>query len=194
MRFIPLFAATVLAASSLQAQDTPRWRFGLTVGAPARLLEVNSNEVPDSNNSHVDLGLAFGLEVTRLKWVSPKGAVGVYARASLASANVTIGGGDFSPGKSIIAEVGARVRRQIRTSVGVIAGAGVSHWTGPEDVSPFEGLGAVLVTGEAGVAVRVAQHLSVDLLSNLTRVGANDQREQNSGFVWRILLGVHREQ
>jgi hypothetical protein len=141
----------------------------------------------------VDLGLAFGVEATRLKWVSPKGAVGIYGRASLASANIEMGGGDWSPGKSIIAEVGARLRRQVSSAIGIVAGAGVAHWTGPENISPFEGLGAVLFTGEAGATVRVAPQFNVDVLANLTRIGSNDERDQGSGFVLRLLLGVHRE-
>ena len=61
MRFALLAAAFALSAFPALAQDAGRWRFGVTLAAPARVLEVNSNEVPDSNASHVDLGIGFGV-------------------------------------------------------------------------------------------------------------------------------------
>ena len=192
MRFPILAAAIALSGLAAQAQDAPRWRFGVTLGAPAKVLEVNSNEVPDSNSSHVDLGIGFGVEATRLWWVSPRGAVGIYARASMAKAKVELGGYDWSPGWAVIGEAGARLRRQISSSFGVFLGGGVSHWSGP-DGAPFEGIGAVLVSGEGGVTFRAVPGLNLDLVANGTRLGGDDERSISSGFVWRFMLGVHRE-
>jgi hypothetical protein len=103
------------------------------------------------------------------------------------------GGDDWSPGWAIIGEAGARLRRQLRESVGVFVGAGVSHWNGPEETAPFGGLGALLASGDAGVTFRVTRGLNVDVLANATRIGADDERAITSGFVWRFMLGVHRE-
>jgi hypothetical protein len=193
MRLPVLAAGLAFAASITQAQEFPRWRFGVTLAAPVRVLDVNSNEVPDSNDSHVDLGLGFGLEATRLSWVSPKGAVGIYARASMAKAKAETGGDEWSPAWVIIGEAGARLRRQLARSFGVFVGAGVSHWSGPDDMAPFAGMGSILVGGDAGLTVRVVPGLNVDLLANATRIGADDERAVTSGFVWRFILGVHRE-
>lgn len=193
MRLISLAAVLALTTVTVQAQDAPRWRFGVTLGAPAKVLEVNSNEVPDSNASQVDIGIGFGLEATRLWWVAPKGAVGIYARASLAKAKGEMGGENWSPGRVIIGEAGARLRRQFSRSIGMILGAGISHWSGPDEMAPFAGMGAILVSGEGGLTLRVAPGFNVDLVANGTRIGADVERSVTAGFVWRFILGVHRE-
>lgn len=185
--------ALALSAPVASAQDTPRWRLGLTLSAPTKVLDVNSNEVPDSNSSHVDFGAGFGVEATRLKWVSPKGAVGIYLRASVAKANAETGGESWSPGWAIIGEAGARLRRQLTHAIGFNIGAGLSHWKGPDEVAPFTGMGAVLAHAEAGATVRVKPGFAVDLTANGTRIGSDDERGISSGFVWRFILGVHHE-
>jgi hypothetical protein len=197
MRIALVPAGLALIALTARAQDAPRWRFGITAAGPTRILDVNSNEVPDSNSSHMDLGFGFGLEATRLWWVAPKGgkggAVGVYARASMARAKVEMGGEEFSPGWALIGEAGARLRRQIGGAFGIILGAGVSHWSGPDEAAPFSGLGPVLITGEGGVTVRLGPGFAIDAIANGTRFGSDDERSVSSGFVWRLMLGVHRE-
>jgi hypothetical protein len=90
-------------------------------------------------------------------------------------------------------EAGARLRRQISRAFGIFGGVGLSHWAGPDDTAPFSSMGAILVTGEGGLTVRVAPSFNIDILANATRIGSDDARGLSSGFVWRLMLGVHRE-
>jgi hypothetical protein len=190
---IPAVSALALCVSAANAQDTPRWRVGVTLISPAKVLDVNSTEVPDSNSSHVDLGVGFGAELSRLWPMSAKGSAGVYARASLAHANAEAGGETWSPGWVVIGEAGARLRRQLSHAFGVNLGAGVAHWAGPDETAPFAGLGAILAQGEAGATLRIAPNLAIDLTANATRLGSDDDAGVSSGFVWRFILGVHHE-
>src|SRR6185436_2517485 len=101
----------------------------------------------------------------------------------MAHAKGEMGGEDWSPGWAIIGEAGARLRRQLTRSFGAFVGGGVSHWSGPDDMAPFAGMGAILLSGDVGVTVRIASGLNVDLLANTTRIGADDARSTTSGFV-----------
>jgi hypothetical protein len=194
MRTPLLVLALLLVAQVAAAQNESHWRVGVLASAPSKVLEVNSLTLPDSNDSRVSLGIGFGAEAGRGWRLSDVSVASLLVRIVTASVTSEVGGGDWSPGRALIADVTGRLERSLNERFSFFGGVGVSHWRGPDGTSPFAGAGAALVSGEAGIGMRPAAGAwRVDLTGNITRFGSDDERNVATGFVWRWMLGVYRD-
>ena len=186
-------AALVLLPRVLTAQTEPRWRFGASVTAPTRILAVSTLTVADSNGSHVDVGIGISANASRA-WPLRSGAVvSVHGRLTTAAVQTSSGGGKWSPGRAFIADASGRIERQTSPRTILFGGAGLSHWSGPNDTEPFTTAGPVLLFVEAGLSARPGEGpFYADFSASLTRFGPDDARDIASGYVWRFTVGVHR--
>ena len=97
------------------------------------------------------------------------------------------------PGALTVLDIGGQVERGISDRMALFGGAGVSHWSGPDNLAPFTGAGALLLGVNGGLAVRPGEGLwRIDFGANLTRFGADDSRGVATGFVWRFSMGLRR--
>ena len=189
-----LIPACVLASNIAVAQHQSQWRFGVSLAAPTRMLDVNSLTAPDSSNGRVSLGVGVGAEAARAWELKPHVTGVVFARATTAQVHGQEAGVDWSPGRAWIVEAGARVERDVSDRASLFGGAGLSHWAGPVNTAPFAGAGAVLLGIEGGVSARTGDGpWHVDLTASLTRFGADQARGIPTGFVWRWMIGVRHD-
>lgn len=169
------------------------WRVGVAAAAPARILEVNEMAVPDSNDGRVKLGMALGAEASRWWGVAPNVSVTGFARLMTAPVEAATAAGTWSAGRAFIVDVGARAEREVSPGASLFAGAGLSHWAGPDATAPFAGAAALMLTSEAGLTMHPGNRRTrIDLTANVTRFGADESRNVVTGFVWRFLVGVRR--
>jgi hypothetical protein len=191
------FLLVLVVAAPLAAQSGPQapgWRFGIDVAAPARVLEVNETAFPDSNDGRVTLGFGVGLTVQRL-WAfrNPRARWGLSARLGTASVESAQAGTSFGAGRAFLFDAALRAEHDIGPRSALFAAAGVSHWSGPSEVSPFTEMGAILLSGEAGWHLQVSGPWRVAASAGLTRIGGAESQDIATGFVWRFFGGVTRD-
>jgi hypothetical protein len=193
MRSLLLLVPALVALRGAEGQTGSNWRFGVFVTAPSHVLDVNSPAPPDSIDTKVGLGIGFGAELARAWHVKPTVSLSLRGAVTSASVKEDIAGGDFSPGRALLIDAGGRAERQTGARSAIFGGAFVSHWMGPDNVAPFEGIGAIQLGTEAGFSLRPGEGSTrIDISASLTRIGGDDARGIATGFVWRFSLGVRR--
>jgi hypothetical protein len=189
----PVLSVLLLALGPAAAAAQSGWRVGLVASAATTVLEVNELAVPDSNRGQVRLGVAYGAEASRWWVVAPKVNISGFARLMTAQVDASSAAGSWSPGRAFVADAGGRVEREVGPGASLFAGAGVSHWNGPDRTAPFAGAATLMLLSEAGVTLHPGDRRTrIDVTASLTRFGADEDRAVVTGFVWRFLVGVRR--
>jgi hypothetical protein len=176
--------ASLVSAAAAVAQSSASWRVGAALSAPGDVL--------DAGTGKIGLGVGLAGEIARVWPVRPNLSTTVNARVAAAGVKGEQGGLDWDAGRALILDLTIRAERSIRTHGGVFGGVGVSHWSGPDNTAPFAGAASVLMATEAGALWRINESFQAVLTTNLTLVGADDERQVASGTVWRLYLGVQR--
>lgn len=198
----PLLLATLLATvapPSLLAAQAPRtgsWRIGVEAHIPSKLLEVNEVAFPDSNDGEIKVGIGYALVAERFwRLKDARARWGVVARVASAPVEGTLGGVNYKPGRALVLDVGLRVAREIQATSELFGGAGISHWSGPDDVAPFSSGGSVRFAAEGGWTYRLEDsspwRLSASI--HITRFPQDDARLVATGIVWRAFVGITRD-
>jgi hypothetical protein len=183
--FVLLALASLPVAGRAQAGGHP-WRFGFEVTAPARLLT--------SGGSSVSLGIGEAIEAARVLGAKDQLRGVALVRLNFAPVEGKSGGATWNAGRAVVTDVSVRAERAVNARVDLFAGAGVSHWSGPASVAPFSGVSSILYAGELGAATTFGAGLwRGSLTVHITQVGPDDDRGMQSGGVFRVLLGVHRD-
>lgn len=198
----PLLLATLLATvapTSLLSAQTPRtgsWRIGIEAHIPSKLLEVNEVAFPDSNDGQIKVGLGYAVVAERFwRLKDPRARWGVVARVASAPVEGTLGGANYKPGRALVLDVGLRVAREIQATSELFGGAGISHWSGPDDTAPFSSVGAALLAAEGGWTYQLDANSPwrVSASVHITRFPQDDARLLATGIVWRAFLGITRD-
>lgn len=187
-------AVLAATAGSVAAQEDGRLRFEAAVAYSTNLIE-------DANGTTVSFGLAPVLGAG-IAWTLSQGTnAALGARVSRAGVDVDFGGGSRSAGNGWVVDIRAALEREFgacgmgsRWCTALHGGVGALWAGGPDDVAPFSTDRGAMLTGEVGLAVRVASSLPLYLTGaaqayRLGRSTAGDPIRE-SGTVTRILLGV----
>ncbi|HKS07138.1 MAG TPA: hypothetical protein VJR92_12580 [Gemmatimonadaceae bacterium] len=194
----PLLLAAI-ALPSLLAAQAPRpgsWRFGIEAHIPSKLLEVNEVAFPDSNDGQIKVGIGYAAVAERFwRMKDPKARWGVVARVASAPVEGTLAGTTYKPGRALVIDAGLRVAREIQTTSEVFVGAGVSHWSGPDNTSPFSSGGSIRLAAEGGWTYRLSSvsPWRVSASAHITRFPQDDARLLATGIVWRAFAGITRD-
>ena len=194
----PLLIAALLTPAVLAGQTsrTASWRFGVEGHLRAKLLEVNEVAFPDSNDGRIGVGIGYAIVAERFwRMKDPRGRWGVVARLTSAPVNGTLAGTDYEPGRAFVVDAGLRVAREFQQTSELFVGAGVSHWSGPDNTAPFSSAGAVLPAVEGGWTHQLssASPWRVSASVHVTRFPQDDARLLATGIVWRGFLGITRD-
>jgi hypothetical protein len=196
MRFLLLAAIALPSMLTGQPARTGSWRFGIEAHIPSKLLEVNEVAFPDSNDGQIKVGIGYAAVVERVwRLKDPSARWGVVARVASAPVEGTLGGTSYKPGRALVLDVGLRVAREIQATSELFGGAGISHWSGPDDTAPFSSGGSVRLAAEGGWTYRLEAsspwRLSASI--HITRFPQDDARLVAAGIVWRAFVGITRD-
>lgn len=176
------------------AQTDRRVRLEAGVGYSTHLIE-------DANGTTVSYAIAPAIGAA-LAWTLTPGTNGsIGARVSRAGVDVELGGNSESAGSGWVFDVRGLIERELGPCdpgepgcTAIHAGVGALWANGPDDVAPFSIARGAMLTGEAGLAVRITGGLPLFLTAagQIFRLGgasASDPIEE-AGTVTRILVGV----
>lgn len=180
-----LALASFPVAAHAQAERRP-WRFGFQLNAPARVLK--------SGPSTITLGIGEGLEVARVLGTRERLRGVALVRINSAPVNGEGGGGSWTAGRAFIIDLSVRAERAVSTRIDLFGGAGISHWSGPGDTAPFAGAAGILYAAELGGSASIGSGpWRGSATVHITQFGPDDERQMQSGAVFRALIGVHRD-
>jgi hypothetical protein len=186
----------LLCAVSLPASAQTDRRVRLEAGAG-----FSTNLVEDENGTTVSyaLGPALGAAMAWTLTTNTNGIIG--ARLSRSGVNVELAGDSKSAGSGWVFDVRGLIERQLGPCAegapgctAIHAGAGALWANGPDDIVPFTISRGAMLTGEAGIAVRIVRSRPIFLTGSgqVFRLGgasASDPIEE-AGTVTRIVVGV----
>lgn len=185
LSLVLLALATLPVAGSAQSAGHP-WRLGFELGAPARLVT--------SGSSTMSLGIGESIEAARVLGAKEKLRGLAVLRLNLAPVKGKEAGTTWDAGHAFIAELSLRAERAVSARTDLFAGAGISHWSGPASVAPISGASSVLYGAEVGGSTALGSSVWRGSLTVLiTQFGPDDATGMQSGGVFRVLLGAHRD-